>query len=85
MPAMFLLLLADPRRPYPQDVEMRSGFLGGFSVPPPQPEQGKLSTDLAPSEPPEKKMAIESNGAIVLQGCGVCCVCVSIVHLVYWF
>ena len=73
-PAVFT---ADPRRPYPQDIEMRSGFLGGFSTPEappdtsPQPEQGKFSADLAPSasEPPEKKIALEKkSGAMVLQG-----------------
>lgn len=47
---------------------MRSGFLGGFSAPAPQPEQGKFSADLVPSEPPEKKIALEKNDSIVLQG-----------------
>ena len=60
---------ADPRRPYPQDIEMRSGYLGGFSPPDPQSEVGKFGGDLPPSsEPPEKKIALSTNGGISLQG-----------------
>lgn len=33
------LLLGDPRRPYPQDTEMRAGILGRLST------TGKLSSD----------------------------------------
>jgi mediator of RNA polymerase II transcription subunit 4 len=60
---------SDPRRPYPQDIEMRSGYLGGFvpSMTPPA-DQGKFSANLAPLEPPEKKIALDKSGTIVLQG-----------------
>ena len=59
----------DPRRPYPQDIEMRSGFLGGFvpSAAPPA-DQGKFGTNLTSLEPPEKKIALDKGGTIVLQG-----------------
>ena len=62
-------LSADPRRPYPQDIEMRSGFLGGFSAPAPQSEVATFGVDLAPlSEPPEKKIAMETTRALLMQG-----------------
>jgi mediator of RNA polymerase II transcription subunit 4 len=59
----------DPRRPYPQDVEMRSGYLGGFTAPAPQSGGAKFSRDMAPpSEPPEKRIALDTNGAIPRPG-----------------
>jgi mediator of RNA polymerase II transcription subunit 4 len=62
----------DPRRPYPQDIEMRSGYLGGFTPPDPDSEVAKFASDLlAPSsEPPPKKIALGSTngGGITLQG-----------------
>ena len=52
----------DPRRPFPQDIEMRCGFLGqlmtnGKPQPPPQPVTSAASDgDMQP--PPEKKFAL---------------------------
>ena len=71
--------IADPRRPYPQDIEMRSGFLGGFSPPAPQSEQGKFGSDMATSEPPEKKIALEKSGSVILQGIEICTIEVCLV------
>ena len=74
LPPLSPSLLADPRRPYPQDIEMRSGFLGGVS--PPDPQEN-FASDSAPStEPPEKKIALETKSVISLQGV---CVCVCVV------
>ena len=54
----------DPRRPYPQDIEMRAGFLGRLS----SPSSVGQAKDDAGTKPPESKTVIGGAPLRVMTG-----------------
>ena len=64
------MLIDDPRRPFPQDIEMRSGFLGrltsGFQ--PLQPPVASSTTGEGDKPPPEKRIALNAIPGSVFAG-----------------
>ena len=75
--------LDDPRRPFPQDIEMRSGYLGwltsGFQ--PVQPPAAASTTGEGDKPPPEKRIALNAIPGSVFAGVYIIvlvhCMCVT--------
>lgn len=61
----------DPRRPFPQDIEMRSGFLGQLTsgiLPPQLPAGGSTTGVEEGNPPPEKRIALNAIPSRVFSG-----------------